>query len=544
MAFRRELPGLSAVPGMRGWSLGVSVALALGFSLLGGPGIQQTLTLSPEGFASLELTVLWIGEPLSASLGGEWDDTGLVRGELGGSLRAEPLELQAGLGLETSGTWEVNVGAGFSRSPISLLGNLSFGSVGVTGWSVGGLLELEKVTLQVAVKWEGVLTSGFAGYVSLEPVSLEVGLSFSDGDLSQVRGKVRVSGKPGLVGFGARYSFPAKEFLLSTEFDLQGEHISLGFEAVWNPFPGSTRPQAAHPMSPAPGGILGFLRELRIEASVITPAREGTGPRRGQGEPMALISSPKTSTFTVGEMIPFSARGSQVPGGPPLEFFWDFGDGDRARGVEVQHSYTYPGVYRVVLLVRDASGRTARAERVLRILAPELTADFAWDPEEPTVLHHIRFLDLSEGEVVAWHWDFGDGETSSEHEPVHRYSHKGTFYVSLTVTDAYGNRASVTKALTVVNIPPIADPGGPYQGVVYQEVLFSAARSRDPDGKIVEYIWDFGDGTTARGETVAHSYLKPGTYEVCLTVVDDDGAEAKACTIADVIYYPQIGGGP
>ncbi len=519
-------------------------ALVVGLLVFAGPGVQQTLTLSPEGFASLELTFLWSGDPLSASLGGEWDNTGLVRGKLGGSLQVEPLELRTGLGLETSGSWEADVGAEFSQSPISLLWDVSFGPVGVTGWSVGGLLELEEVTLQAAVKWEGILSSDLAGYISLDPISLEVGFSLSDGDLSQVRGKVRVSGEPGVVAFGARYSFPTKELLLSTDFDLRGEHISLGFEAVWNPFPGSTRTSAAYPMSPGPGGILNYLREFRIEASVTTPARQGTGPRRGREGPVALISSPKTSTFTVGEVIPFSARGSQLSGDLPLKFLWDFGDGSRTQGVEVQHSYAHPGVYRVVLLIRDASGRTARAKRVLRILPPELTVDFTWEPEEPTVLDDVRFLDLSEGEIVAWHWDFGDGETSSEHDPVHRYSRKGTFHVSLTVTDAYGNRASVTKALTVVNIPPIADPGGPYQGVVYQEIVFSAARSHDPDGEIVEYRWDFGDGSTARGETVAHSYLKPGTYEVCLTVVDDDGADVRACTTAEVVYYPQVGGGP
>lgn len=56
-------------------------------------------------------------------------------------------------------------------------------------------------------------------------------------------------------------------------------------------------------------------------------------------------------------------------------------------------------------------------------------------------------------------------------------------------------------------------------------LTFSASDSSDPDGEITYYRWDFGDGSTAAGETVTHSYTYPGRYIVLLTVTDDKGAE-------------------
>ena len=74
---------------------------------------------------------------------------------------------------------------------------------------------------------------------------------------------------------------------------------------------------------------------------------------------------------------------------------------------------------------------------------------------------------------------------------------------------------------------------------------FDASASFDIDGEIVNFTWDFGDGTAAQGIAVQHTYSAPGTYEVTLTVTDDDGiASVKTVTIicaapANILPYTQ-----
>ena len=54
-----------------------------------------------------------------------------------------------------------------------------------------------------------------------------------------------------------------------------------------------------------------------------------------------------------------------------------------------------------------------------------------------------------------------------------------------------------------------------------EKIAFDASASRDTDGRIVKYLWDFGDGNTAEGETVIYTYEHDGNFNVTLTVVDD-----------------------
>jgi len=71
--------------------------------------------------------------------------------------------------------------------------------------------------------------------------------------------------------------------------------------------------------------------------------------------------------------------------------------------------------------------------------------------------------------------------------------------------------------------PPVASfTYSPENPVVTTEIAFDASSSYDPDGEIVSYDWDFGDGNSAEGEVVAHAYPEPRTYTVTLTITDND----------------------
>jgi len=164
-------------------------------------------------------------------------------------------------------------------------------------------------------------------------------------------------------------------------------------------------------------------------------------------------------------------------------------------------------------------------------------------PTAGTALAELEFSAAGsqdpDGRIVSYRWDFGDGATASGKWVIHRYKRPGTYKVKLTVTDDDGVEGTATKAVFIESHPPVVRLSGPSQGRVGEELTFSAEGSHDPDGEIVEYRWDFGDGATATGRTASHRFEGPGTYTVTLTVVDDYGVEASKTT--DVQVLTQLG---
>ncbi len=84
------------------------------------------------------------------------------------------------------------------------------------------------------------------------------------------------------------------------------------------------------------------------------------------------------------------------------------------------------------------------------------------------------------------------------------------------------------------NQPPVADPGNPYSGTVGVALTFDGSGSSDPEGTIVAYDWDFGDGTSGTGVNPTHTYTTADTYTVTLTVTDDVGATDTQSTTATI----------
>ncbi len=131
------------------------------------------------------------------------------------------------------------------------------------------------------------------------------------------------------------------------------------------------------------------------------------------------------------------------------------------------------------------------------------------------------------GNISEYLWDFGDGsEVASGVRVTHVYSRPGSYLVTLVVTGPSGVGRATTW-IYVDNTPPVADfTFWPHDPVIREEVGFDASPSVDPDGEVVAYYWDFGDGTTGEGRMVSHAYREAADYVVTLRVVDDSGAES------------------
>lgn len=140
-------------------------------------------------------------------------------------------------------------------------------------------------------------------------------------------------------------------------------------------------------------------------------------------------------------------------------------------------------------------------------------------------------------QLVLFNWNFGDGTTATGPLVTHTYNTAGNYIAQLTAVSDSAQTARATVQITVrsgVNEAPTAEiTATPNNGPVPLIVDFQANAS-DPDGSIVSYEWDFGDGSTGNGANIEHVYLDSGLFVALLTVTDDDGAKGQAVQVISV----------
>ena len=268
---------------------------------------------------------------------------------------------------------------------------------------------------------------------------------------------------------------------------------------------------------------------------------------------MTVLNKPPVAIFTesaeiayVGEAITFNASDSYDPDGAIVSYFWDFGDGTDATGVTVSHAYDTNGTFTVTLTVTDdddTSNSTSSTKTIFFNASP--VASFT-ESAGTVYAGEVVTFDASDsydpdGTIVTYLWDFGDGTNATDVVVGHSYADDDVYTITLTVTDDDGGTASKSATKTVSNRPPIASfNGSPTTVLTIEIVHFDASSSNDPDGSIISYFWDFGDGTDATGVTVNHTYEDDGVYTVTLTVTDDDGGTASKSATKTVSNRPPI----
>lgn len=144
---------------------------------------------------------------------------------------------------------------------------------------------------------------------------------------------------------------------------------------------------------------------------------------------------------------PLNVMFTDISEGSPVEWHWDYGDGFTGDGPQSLHTYMSPGVYTVKLVVFDIRGISDTGLftdliTVYRnplmpdfsVAVPSFSADFTGTPQSGPASLGVRFSDLSKGEPTTWYWDFGDGTTSSEQNPIHVYMNPGKYTVNLKIS--------------------------------------------------------------------------------------------------------------
>ncbi|MFN2309091.1 MAG: PKD domain-containing protein, partial [Gammaproteobacteria bacterium] len=156
-------------------------------------------------------------------------------------------------------------------------------------------------------------------------------------------------------------------------------------------------------------------------------------------------------TYSANNLTVQFTDGSSDSDGSVVGWNWNFGDGNTSSSQNPSHTYSVAGSYTVMFTVTDndgASNSTSRSVAVVAGANAAPTADFTVTVTGLTANFTDRSRD-TDGTVVAWRWDLGDGHISTAQNPVHTYASAGTYTARITVTDNQGAAASTSQTVTV-----------------------------------------------------------------------------------------------
>lgn len=194
-------------------------------------------------------------------------------------------------------------------------------------------------------------------------------------------------------------------------------------------------------------------------------------------------------------------------------WFWDFGDGNADTTQSPSHTYAASGTYNVCLI--STGDCTADTMCTTVTVCFPVTADFS----SVVTGADVAFANASVEATTAF-WDFGDGGTSADLNPVYTFTFNGTYQVCLIASSAC---SADTVCYMVTVCPETLTAAYTTDGVDLDYTFSNVSAGANA------YLWNFGDGTTSTAESPSHTFPTSGQYTVCLQSMNECGDTTEVC---------------
>ncbi len=196
--------------------------------------------------------------------------------------------------------------------------------------------------------------------------------------------------------------------------------------------------------------------------------------------------------------------------------------------VDGAHTYVDDGVFTVTVTVFDEDGGEGNDTFTATVnnIPPTVEAGGDQTVNEGTVVNfNGGATDPGVNDVLTYNWNFGDGNNAPGQNVSHTYGDNGIFNVVLTVNDG-DDDGTDNLTVTVNNVAPTAEAGGPYTGMANLPVQFNGSSTDPGSNDVLTYAWDLdndGQYDDFIGQNATRTFPSTGTYTISLRVSDDDG---------------------
>ena len=253
--------------------------------------------------------------------------------------------------------------------------------------------------------------------------------------------------------------------------------------------------------------------------------------------------------ITSADNLTFTFTGKVDAADQAAEYYWDFGDGESAKGQQVTHTFrgTKAELYYNVCLTTlakttDSLGNSECKSISCQFVFPgnNMQCQAAMSAIPDSSGFNFRFENLSKGNPSFVSWDFGDGIQSNEPNPVHTYTKPGIYTACLFVSDTLNNCWDNTCQEIWVNMIQNGCKASfnAYQAENAAGITYSFMNTSSPGYS--NQFWTFGDGSVSYEQNPVHTFAAPGKYNVCLTVWNTaDSCKDVFCM--DVFYGQNTG---
>jgi gliding motility-associated-like protein len=221
--------------------------------------------------------------------------------------------------------------------------------------------------------------------------------------------------------------------------------------------------------------------------------------------------------------------------GPAASYLWEFGDGTGSNAGSPIHTYTSYGVFSAKLKVTAINGCSDSIVKpnVVSIIKVKING-FSGLPYAGCVPYQPAFSAniTTPVPISSYSWNFGDGQTSTEANPVHIYSKAGSYDVYLRISTANGCTDSfkLQGAIAISDKPKADFSAAPLSACASESVQFKNLSA----GNITSTKWEFGDGSISEARDPLYHYTDTGRFTIKLII--GNLACYDSVTLKDYVY--------